>query len=79
MKSRVARLRVAFWIIEINLLLWLSVSGCIFLDTSNQVVKWTAGIGLTFALLTQHWSFYHLRSMTPESSRSAGRKQQQEY
>jgi hypothetical protein len=47
-----------FWTIEINLLLWIGMTGAIFSESSNN--KTYAVIGLAVAAILQHWAYYDI-------------------
>lgn len=56
------RLKGLFWVIEINLVLWLVV--LVLAIRSAEVplsLKYTVGAGCVLSALLQHWAYYNLR------------------
>ncbi len=54
-------MKLMFYTIEINLLLWLSVCGMLWSDPSqNKSVTYTATLGFALAALFQHVAYHRI-------------------
>ena len=52
-------LRVMFFTVEVNLILWLSVAGMLFAaQVQDQTIKTAVLVGAVFAAIAQHWAYY---------------------
>lgn len=52
-------LKLLFWTIEINLILWVVALGAVFsADEHGPTAKSVVAVGLVFAMLAQHWAYY---------------------
>ena len=52
-------LKLLFWVIEINLILWVIALGSVFsVDMQGRGVKGVIIAGVVFAILAQHWAYY---------------------
>ena len=55
------KLRLLYWSIEINLILWLLTVVMFFSMKMVEEARYFAVAGLIFAAVVQHWAFYYLR------------------
>lgn len=52
-------LKLLFWTIEINLILWVVALGAVFSTNEHgRAAKSVVAVGVIFAILAQHWAYY---------------------
>ena len=49
--------------IEVNLILWLAMLGCLFSESMATHSRSVVIVGLLFAAIAQHWSYYQFRKL----------------
>ncbi len=55
------KLKLLYWTIEINLILWIIMCSSVFLPSARDIVKPVAIGGFVLSALLQHWAYYHVR------------------
>ena len=54
-------MKLMFYSIEVNLLLWLAVCGMLWSDSSsNKSLTYVATFGCAVATLVQHWAYHRI-------------------
>jgi hypothetical protein len=54
------QLKCLFYAIEINLLIWLAVTGAVVMSSADPIVKQMTGAGAIIAAVIQHWAYYNI-------------------
>lgn len=49
-----------FWVIEINLILWLALLGVVAAGKEWSLAAWLSVAGVVWAALMQHWGYHHI-------------------
>jgi hypothetical protein len=55
-------LRLLFFSIEVNLVLWITVAGAVWHSSAETIIimKYATTVGFVVAALLQHWAYYNL-------------------
>jgi hypothetical protein len=53
-------MRRLFYVIEINLLMWVGVAWGVWRSSAEDHIKWMAVGGAVVAAVLQHWAYYDL-------------------
>lgn len=57
-RNSMSEVKVPYWVISLNLLLWLVAGGAALSSGAGDAATWTAFAGLIFAAILQHQAYY---------------------